>query len=114
MSRKCFYVAFTFLASLVSLPALANDWRNDVNWSIGNETGPDRLDCPDQYVATEARCSAEGGRACLMKRAIESAKAKNCSYAMRLTLVTQCHNSGAQQRLGGAGEKTVCEYLATK
>ena len=102
-------LAFPALAQLPSRPI-----QDTINWSIGNSTGADQTNCPDQYVATEARCLAEGGRACLMQRAIASAKANNCSYAMRLTLITQCHNANAQQQLGAAGEAEVCTYLRTK
>ncbi len=91
------------------------DWQKHIDWSIGNHTtDPGETNCPDQYVATEPACVTGGGRACLMSRAIESAKANNCSYAMRLTLITQCHNGGAQQAIGGAGQQAVCSYLKTK
>jgi hypothetical protein len=90
------------------------DWQKHIDWSIGNSTGPDQLDCPAQYAATEPHCATEGGRACLMGRAIDSAKHNNCQYAMRLTLITQCHNQGAQQALGAAGQSAVCDYLKTK
>jgi hypothetical protein len=65
--------------------------RGNIDWSIGNTGAPD---CPDQYVATEPKCLAEGNRSCLMRRAIDSAKHNNDSYAKRLTLITQCHNAG--------------------
>jgi hypothetical protein len=84
------------------------DWQVHIDWSIGN-TGPP--DCVAQYAATEPKCLTEGNRSCLMRRAIDSAKHNNCSYALRLTLITQCHNAGAQQAIGGAGEAAVCAYL---
>ena len=71
-------------------------WKENIDWSIGNSTGPDQVNCPDQYLATEPKAMTEGGRAALMRRAIDSAKANNCEYAMRLTLITQCHNAAAQ------------------
>jgi hypothetical protein len=49
-----------------------------------------------------------------MSRAVDSAKANNCSYAFRLTLITQCHNGGAQQAIGAAGQDSVCAYLKAK
>jgi hypothetical protein len=91
------------------------DWQQNIDWSIGNHTtDPGEANCVDQYVATEPACITGGGRACLMARAIDSAKSNNCSYALRLTLITQCHNAGAQQTIGGAGQNAVCAYLKTK
>lgn len=91
------------------------DWQNNIDWSIGNHTtDPGETNCVDQYLATEPACITGGGRSCLMQRAIESAKANNCSYALRLTLITQCHNGAAQQTIGGAGQDVVCQYLKTK
>jgi len=87
------------------------DWMNDIDWSIGN-TGP--VDCPEQYLATYPECIFGGGRACLMSKAIDSAKANNCSWAFRLTLITQCHNGTAQSRIANAGQDAVCNYLKTK
>jgi hypothetical protein len=91
------------------------DWQSHIDWSIGNHTtDPGETNCVDQYVATEPACITGGGRSCLMRRAIDSAKANNCSYALRLTLITQCHNGGAQQAIGGVGQDAVCIYLKTK
>jgi hypothetical protein len=91
------------------------DWQKHIDWSIGNHTtDPGETNCVDQYAATEPACITGGGRSCLMVRAIDSAKANNCSYALRLTLITQCHNGGAQQAIGGAGQGAVCNYLKTK
>lgn len=87
------------------------DWQKHIDWAIGN-TGA--VDCPDQYLATYPECIANGGRSCLMGKAIEAAKANNCSWAFKLTLITQCHNSGAQTAIAQAGESAVCEYLKTK
>jgi hypothetical protein len=94
-----------------SVHAEQPDWQKHIDWSIGNTGAPD---CPDQYAQTEGHCLAEGNRSCMMRRAIDSAKHNNCSYAMRLTLITQCHNAGAQQAIGGAGEPAVCQYLKSK
>ena len=88
--------------------------KGNIDWSIGNSTGADQVNCPDQYVATEPKCLAEGGRACLMRRAIDSAKHNNDSYAKRLTLITQCHNGNAAASIGRASEKAVGDYLRTK
>jgi hypothetical protein len=112
------YKTLLFLAAVVMISALPlhvkadkPEWQGNIDWSIGNTGAPD---CADQYVATEAHCLTEGNRSCLMRRAIDSAKANNCSYAMRLTLITQCHNAHAQQTIGAAGEAAVCAYLKGK
>jgi hypothetical protein len=86
-------------------------WMDHIDWSIGN-TGP--VDCPEQYLATYPECIFGGGRACLMSKAIEAAKANNCSWAFRLTLITQCHNGAAQTDIANAGQDAVCSYLKTK
>jgi hypothetical protein len=85
--------------------------QGNIDWSIGNTGAPD---CPDQYVATEPKCLTEGNRSCLMRRAIDSAKHTNDSYAKRLTLITQCHNGGAAASIGRASEKAVGDYLRTE
>jgi hypothetical protein len=86
------------------------EWMDDVDWAIGN-TGP--VDCPEQYLATYPECIFGGGRSCLMRKAIDSAKANNCSWAFRLTLITQCHNGAAQLRVANAGQDAICNYLKT-
>jgi hypothetical protein len=93
---------------------LASSARAYLDWSFGNSTGPDQTHCPQQYTATEPRCLTGGGRACLMRRAVESAKSGKCHYAMSLVLITQCHNPGAQQRLAAQSESAVCAYLASR
>jgi hypothetical protein len=90
-------------------------WQYDIDWCIGNHTtDPGGTNCVDQYTATEPKCITGGGRACLMERAIDSAKHNNCSYAFRLSLICQCHNGNAQQHLGEAGPQKVCDYEKTK
>jgi hypothetical protein len=85
-------------------------WHQHIDWAIGN-TGA--VDCPEQYL-TYLDCILGGGRSCLMRHAIEEARANNCSLAFRLTLITQCHNSGAQTAIALAGEAAVCDYLKKK
>jgi hypothetical protein len=90
-------------------------WQEAIDWAIGNHTAdPGETNCVEQYMYTEPACITGGGRACLMTHAIDSAKHNNCSYAMRLTLITQCHNQRAQQTLAEAGQQAVCEYEKTK
>ena len=99
----------------VSLFSLAKpEWQQHLDWSIGNRTGPDQLNCPEQYTATYPECIAGGGRACLMEKAIQSAKDNDFNNAMRLSLITQCHNQGAQKAIGAAGKTQVGNYLRKK
>ena len=83
-------------------------WKIGVDWARG-DTGA--ADCPQLYVATYPECLWNGrNRACLMEKAIASAKANDCANAFRLTVITQCHNGAASTELGGAGEAAVCQY----
>ena len=89
------------------------DWQKHIDWALGNHTtDPGRTNCVAEYDATEPKCILGGGRACLMARAIDSAKANNYDYAFRLVLITQCHNAGRQQQLKAAGKQEVGNYLA--
>jgi hypothetical protein len=120
MKTRRFVMSFLVCSLVFSSAALAfgsekPDWQKHIDWSIGNyTTDPGETNCVDQYAATEPACITGGGRACLMVRAIDSAKANNCSYAMRLTLITQCHSGRAQQAIGEAGQNAVCGYLKAK
>ena len=110
------FCIFVFLAIFnQGFGAQKPEWQGAIDWAIGNHTvDPGETNCVEQYVATEPACIRDGGRACLMTRAIDSAKHNNCSYAMRLTLITQCHNQRAQQTLAEAGQQAVCDYEKTR
>jgi hypothetical protein len=92
------------------------DWQLHIDWSAANNTNdPGETNCPQSYMeAEQPSCIIGGGRACLMAKAIEAAKAGRCEYAFHLTLITQCHNAGAQQALANAGQGQVCAYLKTR
>lgn len=90
------------------------EWQKDLDWSIGNKTGADELNCPDQYLATYPECIAGGGRACLMEKAIDSAKHGDYANAFRISLITQCHDGAAQTRISVAGVHEVGDYLKSK
>jgi hypothetical protein len=90
------------------------DYQQHIDFAIGNHTGPDQLNCPEQYAATQPAAAFSGGRAALMTYAIAAAKANNYDYAFRLTLITQCHNGGAQSQIAAAGKMAVAEYLKTR
>jgi hypothetical protein len=85
------------------------EWMSHIDWSIRNTDAGGSTDCPALY--TDPGCVLNGGRACLMSQAINAAKADGCSEALKITLVTQCHNSEAQQAILAAGEQSVCAYL---
>lgn len=93
-------------------PPLPADARASVDWSLGNSTGPDRLNCPQDYFEIPI-CTVQGGRACYARKAVERAKSGNCAGAIKLMLVTQCHNGGAQTVIG-ANAEAVCNYMRTK
>ncbi|MGZ5441940.1 MAG: hypothetical protein ACXW5U_24645 [Thermoanaerobaculia bacterium] len=80
----------------------------NINWSFG-DTGP--RDCPDEYERIGTSC---GTRKCVMEKAVASARAGDCDSAYSLTLLTQCHNHGAQQSLVQAGRVAVCNYLRAR
>jgi hypothetical protein len=46
-----------------------------------------------------------------MKHAQQSARDHDCANALRVALVTQCHNHDAFQGIAAAGESQVCQYL---
>jgi len=92
---------------------LASDVKSHIDWSIRDSTNQNKLDCPEKYTEVP-QCVFQGGRACYSREAIVRAKKGDCAGAMRLMLVTQCHNPTAQQSIKAAGEPTVCDYLKSK
>jgi hypothetical protein len=67
-----------------------------------------------KYAATYPECWVSGGRSCMMKKAIQSAKDNDCSNALRVSQITQCHNVTARELIRDAGQDAVCQYLKTK
>jgi hypothetical protein len=90
-------------------PTQRAEWMGHIDWSIGNTDAGGSTDCPALY--TDPSCVLKGGRACLMSQAIDAVKANGCSEALKITLVTQCHNPEARQAILAAGEQNVCAYL---
>jgi uncharacterized membrane protein len=84
-------------------------WQKDLDWSISNSDAGGSTDCPLDYPYPE--CVISGGRACLMRHAKQSAHDHDCANALRVALVTQCHNRGAANGIAAAGESQVCQYL---
>jgi hypothetical protein len=87
------------------------NWKEHLDWAISDNGAPD---CPDLYIVTCPQCLAHGNRSCVMRTAIASAKAGDYANALRLALVSECHNTGAQMDLATAGQQAVCEYLTTR
>lgn|ERR1700688_194354 len=87
------------------------NWQAHLDWCIGNTGAPD---CPELYIATYPECLTQGNRSCLLRKAIDSAKANDCANSFRLSLICQCHNAGAQMDLARAGQPAVCAYLKGK
>jgi hypothetical protein len=89
------------------------DWKTNVNWCISNHDAGGATNCPQDYPYPE--CVAHDGRACLMGKAIQSAKDNDYANSYRLALVCQCHNSGAKDGLMYcAGQKAIGDYLKTR
>jgi len=89
-----------------------SEWMEHVDWSVSNHDAGGSTDCPGEYPYPG--CILAGGRACLMRQAIASAKAGDCGTAFRVTQVTQCHNPRAKQAIINAGMGPVCSYLKSK
>lgn len=91
--------------------SISEEAKGNLDWCIGNTGAPD---CPLEYARSYAECLSSGNRSCLLRKAIDSAKAGDCANAFRLALMCQCHNPGAQKSLGDAGQEGVCSYLKAK
>jgi hypothetical protein len=104
------------LAVLVAGPATAQSpqWQKMVENSIEDRTGPEAVRCPELYEATQTRCQFDGGRACLMERAVEAAKGGDCARATWLTEIALCTDPAAQARIKEAGQEKVCAFLEGK
>ena len=107
------------LVTVALLPqqAFSQTFQDDVDWAINNRTGPEHLDCADQYVPNGVpECVLGGGRACVMERAI-GAISGGCTWPTQLVLLTQCAGSQgpARARLQAAiNANLLCPYLRTK
>jgi hypothetical protein len=97
------HATFDAQPSMPDAEALQN-----VNWAFG-DTG--YRDCPDEYQRIGTSC---GTRKCIMEQAVASARVGDGDSAYSLTLLTQCHNHGAQQSLVQAGRVAICNYLRSR
>ena len=103
----------SWVASKMSPIASATtpEWKTNIDWSIANADAGSSADCPDLYPYPG--CILAGGRACLMQKAIESAKRNDCTTAISLAVITQCHNPHAADTIRMA-TGAVCDYLKMK
>ena len=85
-------------------------WQQDLDWCSNNHDALG-VHCADQYLSDYPECYLSGGRACLMGKARNSARAGDCSNALKLAVQCQCHNSPAMTGLYNAGAGDVCKYL---
>src|SRR5262245_24400788 len=74
--RRLLWILLSAVCVAAVAPAFAQqqNWQKQVESSITDVTGPEQVMCPELYESTQTRCQFEGGRACLMKRAIGAAK----------------------------------------
>jgi hypothetical protein len=87
---------------------IVRDWRKDIDWSSRDTGSPD---CPGEYVGLASVCLINGNRKCLISRAVTAANSQQCAQALRLAVVSQCHNPAAFHAIEEAGESVVCTYL---
>jgi hypothetical protein len=90
------------------------EWQIHLDWCWNNfTTDPGMTNCVEQYVAAGAqKCIVGGGRKCLIGQAAYLATHGHCAdAAFPTTLVCQCNNGGARQKIAEAGPDAVCSYV---
>jgi hypothetical protein len=111
-----FLTAVTFAqdaAKCKTLSAGDQNWKNNIDWCIGNSDAGGSVDCPQQYIYPE--CIVAGGRSCIMRKGIQSAKDGDYANAFLQAKVCQCHNTNARDGIMYCGGKqAVGDYLKTK
>lgn len=113
--KKLFPIlALLVLCTSVTVQAGQPEWQIHIDWCIHNSDAQGSVDCPDKYLSTYPECYAAGGRSCLMKKAIQSAKDNDFANAFRLAQICQCHNVNARDKIRAAGQDAVGAYLKTK
>lgn len=100
--------AFAEPNQAASTPAVET-WKIHLNWALQDSGG---VDCPQEY-AEVSQCLFGGRRSCVMREAQNKARSGDAAGALRLSLITQCHNLGAQGELRAAGASSVSGYLAS-
>jgi uncharacterized membrane protein len=87
------------------------DWQKHIDWASRNSNAGGEVNCVGDYLVSYPECYASGGRSCIIGKARQSARDNNCSWAMYLATLTQCHNDQAANTIKAAGEYAVCQYL---
>jgi hypothetical protein len=105
-------VGLLLVLGVFAAKAQKPEWQTHVDWCIRNSDAGGSVDCPEKYPYPE--CIVSGGRSCLMKKAIQSAKDGDYANAFRLAQICQCHNVTARDQIRDAGQKAVGDYLKTK
>ncbi len=113
---KTFVMGMATLAIVVAgVTTSRADFKESLSWCISSYTKePGELDCANEYVATYPECLTSGGRSCLMKKAVASAKDAKCDMAFRLALICQCHSDGGRSEIEAAGKQAVCDFLKSR
>jgi len=116
IDSKKMILLFGLLLGVGVLAARAQkpEWQLHIDWCIQNSDAGGSVDCADKYAVTYPECILAGGRSCLMKKAIQSAKDGDYANAYRLAQICQCHNVTARDEIRDAGQKAVGDYLKTK
>ena len=117
----CFIIPIALaIPQLTSAQDNKPDWQKHIDWARNNTGAPD---CPLLYVTSDLQaCLAQGAltgnhsgnRQCVIQLASVAAKSGDPrleGVAFSYVLLTQCHNSGAQQALINAGPEAVVNYL---
>lgn len=85
-------------------------WQLDIDWAFSDDS---TTNCLWEYLSRSIwQCGLwGGGRSCAMMMAQDLAKNNKIHETADIALVTQCHNSGAQDALRKAGDNEVWNYV---
>jgi hypothetical protein len=114
LKRVVVLSALLLVAGVFVAKAQKPGWQTHIDWCIQNSDAGGSVDCPDKCAATYPECIVAGGRSCLMKKAIQSAKDGDYANAYRLAQICQCHNVNARDEIRNAGQTAVGNYLKSK
>jgi hypothetical protein len=91
----------------------SEEWQQHILWSIRNADAGGSVDCPNAYIGVAPECLATGGRSCVMRKAIDAAERNKQAEAVRLSLITQCHNPQAADQIRSLGPQALTAYLTS-
>lgn len=111
-------IGFLSFGATCGIALAQADWEKHLAWSSSNTGVPD---CPAFYneVPGGSACLAAGigggtgvgNRSCLMSIAKGAAQVGDADLALRIALICQCHNPGAQRQIQTAGATAVATWL---